>query len=50
MKKKTFVVQLENLHRKNDLVMKSFCKLYSLKNEKCLKNLPITVYYGGETK
>ena len=43
MKKKTFVVQLENLHRKNDLVMKSFCKLYSLKNEKCLKK---STYHG----
>jgi hypothetical protein len=36
-KKKIFIIQLENLHKKNKIVMKEFCKIFHLKFKKSLK-------------
>ena len=36
--KKVYIIQLEKLHRRNELVMKDFCRIFKLKYEKCLKS------------
>ena len=43
LKKKIFVIQLEKLHKKSSSTMKSFCKLYNIKYESCLKK---STYFG----
>ena len=42
-KKKVYVIQLENLHKKNHLVLKQFCKIFHLKYKKSLKK---STYFG----
>ena len=37
LKKKMYIIQLENVHQKLDLVMLHFCKIYNLKFKKCLR-------------
>ena len=37
LKKKIYIIQLENLHQKLNLVMLHFCKIYNLKFKKCLR-------------
>ena len=36
--KKVYIMQYEQLHWKNEHVMKDFCKIFKLKYEKCLKS------------
>ena len=36
LNKKIHIIQLENMHRNVNSVMKHFCKIYSLKFQKCL--------------
>ena len=36
-KKKMFIVQLENIHKKNFIVMKDFCKIFNLRFKQSLK-------------
>ena len=47
-KKKTYVIQLENLHKKNHLVLKQFCKIFDLKFKKSLKKSTYFGKNGGE--
>lgn len=37
LNKKIYIIQLENLHQKLNLVMQHFCKIYDLKFKKCLR-------------
>ena len=42
-KKKTYILQLENLHLNHELVMREFCSKFRIKYEKCLEQ---STYHG----